>query len=37
VGYIDYTFHENRVEIRVVEPELLINHNLDDFSDAYRH
>ncbi|PYM15636.1 MAG: phosphohydrolase [Candidatus Rokuibacteriota bacterium] len=35
VGYIDYTFDEDRVDIQVVEPEQLMNHNLDDFPDAH--
>jgi 3',5'-cyclic AMP phosphodiesterase CpdA len=37
VGYINYTFDEDRVDIHVVEPEQLMNHSLDDFLDAYGH
>jgi 3',5'-cyclic AMP phosphodiesterase CpdA len=37
VGYVDYAFGEDRVEIRVVEPPELTNHDLDDFPDAYKH
>jgi hypothetical protein len=37
VGYIDYAFGEDRVNIRVVEPPELTNHDLDDFPDAYKH
>ena len=37
VGYVDYTFEDDRVDIRVVEPEQLINHDLDDFPGPYRH
>jgi 3',5'-cyclic AMP phosphodiesterase CpdA len=37
VGYIAYAFDGDRVDIQVVEPPELINHNLDDFPDAYGH
>lgn len=36
-GYIDYTFGEDSVDIRVVEPPELTNHDLDDFPAAYEH
>ena len=36
-GYIDYTFAEDSVDIRVVEPPELANHDLDDFPAAYEH
>src|SRR5262245_2344922 len=35
VGYIDYVFDEDRVDIEVVEPAQLINHSLDEFPNAY--
>jgi len=35
VGYIDYTFHASRVDVRVVESPDLTNHDLDDFPLAY--
>jgi hypothetical protein len=36
VGYIDYAFGENRVDVRSVEPPELTNHDLDDFPAAYQ-
>jgi 3',5'-cyclic AMP phosphodiesterase CpdA len=36
-GYVDYTFDADHVEIRVVDPPELTNHNLDDFPGAYEH
>jgi len=37
IGYIDYAFHEDRVDVRVVEPSQLTNHDLDEFPEAYQH
>lgn len=37
IGYIEYLFEDDRVEIRVVEPTELTNHDIDDFPDAYAH
>ena len=34
-GYIDYTFGKDSVNIGVVEPPELKNHDLDDFTAAY--
>jgi hypothetical protein len=35
VGYVDYVFAEDRMDVRVVEPPELANHDLDDFPAAY--
>jgi 3',5'-cyclic-AMP phosphodiesterase len=35
VGYVEYAFDGDRVDIRVVEPPELTNHDLDDFPAAY--
>lgn len=37
VGYIDYMFTEDRVDIRIVEPPELTNHDLDEFPGAREH
>lgn len=37
VGYVEYTFHSGHVEISIVEPAELTNHDLDDFPLAYGH
>jgi hypothetical protein len=37
VGYIDYMFAEDRVDIRIVEPPELTNHDIDEFPDTDGH
>lgn len=37
VGYVEYTFHRDRVDVAIVEPPELSNHSLDDFPLAYGH
>jgi 3',5'-cyclic AMP phosphodiesterase CpdA len=37
VGYIDYMFAEDRVDIRIVEPPKLTNHDIDEFPDTDEH
>lgn len=35
VGYVEYTFQPGRVDVSIVEPPELTNHDLDEFPDAY--
>jgi hypothetical protein len=37
VGYVDYRFRPERVDITIVEAAALTNHDLDDFPLAYAH
>ena len=37
VGYVEYALHRDRVDVTIVEPSELIQHDLDDFPLAYGH